>query len=121
MKFTKLLKYGMTDITVSYMKELLYELKYLKTLGNKNEFDSAMKTAVKNFQKKNFDSNGKKLTVEGIIGEKTWDSIEKKAGRVYTELLKYGSKGNDVLELKKQVRLHNVKIKIDIFSYFSTK
>ena len=30
-------------------------------------------------------------------------------------------KGNEVLELKKQIKLHNVKIKIDIFSYFSTK
>lgn len=32
-----------------------------------------------------------------------------------------GLKENDVLELKKQIKLHNVKIKTDIFSYFSTK
>ena len=43
------------------------------------------------------------------------------------KFLKERSKGNkwlkenDVLELKKQIKLHNVKIKIDIFSYFSTK
>ena len=43
------------------------------------------------------------------------------------KFLKERSKGNkwlkenDVLELKKQIKLHNVKIKTDIFSYFSTK
>lgn len=39
------------------------------------DFGNDTLTAVKNFQRNNKDSKGKKLTVDGIVGTKTWEAL----------------------------------------------
>ena len=84
--YTRLLKKGMSGADVKYMKDCLFALKYYasKITRISNEvFGGDTTTAVKLFQKNVKDTSGKALTVDGIIGKKTWDAIVRdyKAGK----------------------------------------
>lgn len=69
--YTRLLKKGMSGADVRYMKDCLYSLNYLKVKPTHNTFGTDTYNAVLSFQKSH------KLTVDGIIGEKTWSAIVK--------------------------------------------
>jgi len=106
MKYTRLLKEGVTGKDVSYIKQLLFLLKYYPSSVTTIKSDSYGKdtvTAVTNFQKKNRNAKGKRLGVDGKVGPESWESIvtaAKKAGYAYTRLLKKGMSGKDVLFIK---------------------
>lgn len=72
--YTRILKRGMSGEDVFYIKKKLFERGYfsskIKKISNKT-YGSDTVTAVKNYQSKNG------LTVDGIIGEVTWNSIIK--------------------------------------------
>lgn len=76
-QFTRNLKKGMSGTDVRYMKDCLYELKYLTAKPTHNTFGGDTYNAVMSFQRKNNDSDGKVLTIGGIIGRKTWDAVVK--------------------------------------------
>ena len=108
MEYTRLLQRGSTGTDVRYMKDLLFELGYyslsIKKIAS-NTFGKDTYDAVVNFQKKNYDKNGKKLEPDGIIGELTWEAIErikgiKKEKISYIRVLKKGDKGEDVRYIK---------------------
>lgn len=80
MNYTRTLKQGMTGSDVKYIKELLFELGYYSDSIKKithTVFGKDTTTAVRNFQSKNLDSDGKKLVVDGLVGKKTWSSLVK--------------------------------------------
>ena len=87
MKYTRLLKYYDSSV---------------KKISS-STFGDDTTAAVKLFQKNNKNKNGKKLTVDGKIGEQSWWSIENAgtaAGYVYAKNLKQGSGGKDVKFIK---------------------
>lgn len=109
MKYTRLLKENMSGKDVLYIKQLLFWLGYypssVTTIKSEN-FGADTVTAVKNFQKKNKNAKGKKLGVDGKVGPESWESIvtaAKKAGYVYTRLLKSGMSGKDVMFIKQRL------------------
>lgn len=65
-----LLKLGSKGKNVKKYKDILFLLGYLYA-STRDYFGSDTQKAVKNFQKKNKDKNGKALVVDGIIGDKT--------------------------------------------------
>lgn len=80
MKYTRLLKKGMSGEDVLYIKKCLFDLGYFSTSIkkiNSSTFGGDTDTAVRNFQKKNKDEKGKNLEEDGKIGKLTWNSIEK--------------------------------------------
>lgn len=103
-KYTRLLKKGMSGEDVRYMKNCLFELKYYSSKIEKitnNTFGSDTYDAVVSYQKKN------NLVVDGVIGEKTWESIEESfKNKVentdikYTRVLKLKDSGEDVRYMK---------------------
>ena len=74
MEYTRLLKRGMSGSDVRYMKDALVALGYLKT-STHNRFGDDTFAAVKTYQRANRDIDGRRLTVDGIIGRKTWNAI----------------------------------------------
>lgn len=74
MEYTRLLKRGRSGADVRYMKDALVTLGYLSR-STHDRFGDDTFAAVKAFQRANRDANGKRLTVDGIIGEKTWYAI----------------------------------------------
>ncbi len=86
-KYTRVLKLGMSGNDVKYMKDCLFKLKYYSeniTQISNNTFGNDTEKAVKEYQKENKNVSGKALTVDGKIGEKTWYAIERdyEAGKV---------------------------------------
>ena len=88
-KYTRVLKQGMSGNDVRYMKDCLFALNYytsnIKKITN-NTFGNDTVKAVKLYQQKNTDTSGKALSVDGKIGEKTWGAVERdyKAGKKNT-------------------------------------
>lgn len=86
-KYTRVLKLGMSGKDVKYMKDCLFKLKYYSeniTQISNNTFGNDTEKAVKEYQKGNKDISGRVLIVDGKIGEKTWYAIERdyEAGKV---------------------------------------
>lgn len=78
--FTRNLRQGMSGEDVRYMKDCLFALEYYSkeiTKISSNTFGKDTLEAVKKYQSLNKDINGQKLTVDGIIGKKSWDAIER--------------------------------------------
>ena len=79
-KYTRVLKLGMSGNDVKYMKDCLFKLKYYSkdiTKISNNTFGNDTEKAVKIYQKENKDTSGRTLVVDGKIGEKTWYAIER--------------------------------------------
>ena len=107
MEFTRTLKQGMSGKDVRYIKDMLFELKYYPNSVKKissSIFGSDTTKAVKSYQSTHKDTSGVKLTVDGIIGKKTWTAIERDYNAsqkiTYTRLLKQGMSGKDVKYMK---------------------
>lgn len=86
-KYTRVLKLGMSGNDVKYMKDCLFKLKYYSeniTQISNNTFGNDTEKAVKEYQKENKDTSGRALAVDGKIGEKTWYAVERdyEAGKV---------------------------------------
>lgn len=86
-KYTRVLKLGMSGNDVKYMKDCLFKLKYYSkniTKISNNTFGNDTEKAVKIYQKENKDTSGRALVVDGKIGEKTWYAVERdyEAGKV---------------------------------------
>lgn len=86
-KYTRVLKLGMSGNDVKYMKDCLFKLKYYSkdiTKISNNTFGNDTEKAVKIYQKENKDTSGRALAVDGKIGEKTWYAVERdyEAGKV---------------------------------------
>ncbi|MEG1755273.1 MAG: peptidoglycan-binding domain-containing protein [Clostridia bacterium] len=80
MIFQRILKYGMSGSDVRYIKNQLFAAGYYAasiTSIQNNVFGADTRAAVRIFQQNNLDANGKRLTVDGTIGQKTWDAIER--------------------------------------------
>ena len=71
-----ILKKGSTGQYVKILQQLLLDKGY-DPKGIDGIFGNNTLTAVKNFQKNNYDVNGKKLVVDGCVGQKTWGSLYK--------------------------------------------
>lgn len=98
MEYTKILKKGSKGNDVKYMQFRLIALGY--SCGNTKDdgnFGSNTEIAVKNYQKEHKDTYGKNLTVDGIIGEKTWAAIERdyENGKKATDIQSDTNKDND--------------------------
>ena len=74
MEYTRLLKRGRSGADVRYMKDALVQLGYLK-VSTHDRFGDDTYAAVKAYQRENRDTAGRRLTVDGIIGQKTWNAI----------------------------------------------
>ena len=114
--YTRLLKKDMSGDDVRYMKECLFKLKMYPskiTKINNSTFGADTLSAVKSYQKSHRDINGAKLTVDGIIGRKSWEAIVRdyealfRPAVSYTRLLKKGMSGEDVRYV--QTMLHSLK------------
>lgn len=70
------LKKGSKGEYVKILQRLLLSKGY-DPKGIDGDFGNNTLTAVKNFQKNNTDTNGKKLVVDGCVGQKTWGSLYK--------------------------------------------
>ena len=79
-KYTRVLKLKDSGEDVRYMKDLLFKLNYyssnVKKITN-STFGNDTEDAVYLYQKSNKDINGKQLSIDGKIGEKTWHAIER--------------------------------------------
>ena len=74
--FTGNLKRGMKgEVVQNLQRFLLAAGELLPRYGADSDFGGETLVAVKNFQKYHKDQNGKKLTVDGVIGKKTWISL----------------------------------------------
>ena len=84
MEFTRNLKKGSYGEDVFYIKNLLFDLGYfssdIKEIKSCS-FGNDTVEAVKAFQRKNKDENGKNLEVDGIVGRLTWNAIERAASK----------------------------------------
>ena len=105
MQYSRILKKGMKGEDIKYMQTLLISLNYsCGSTGADGNFGTNTENAVKNYQKSHKDTSGRALSVDGIIGEKTWNAIVRdynnlNSGTKYTRLLKKTSplmKGEDV-------------------------
>lgn len=80
MNFTRNLKMGMSGNDVLYIKKKLFDLGYfaknIKRVTSK-AFRKDTYNAVIFFQGRNQDKYGRNLEADGIIGQLTWDAIEK--------------------------------------------
>jgi len=70
------LKKGSTGKYVKILQQLLLDKGY-DPKGIDGIFGNGCLNAVKKFQKENTDINGKKLVVDGCVGQKTWGSLYK--------------------------------------------
>jgi len=71
-----ILKKGSTGKYVKILQQLLVDKGY-DPKGIDGIFGNNTLTAVKNFQRNNYDVNGKKLVVDGCVGQKTWGALYK--------------------------------------------
>ena len=74
----KTIRKGNMGTLVKDLQTMLSKLGYdLGICGVDGDFGIATQNAVKEFQRTHKDENGKALTVDGIVGEKTWKALEK--------------------------------------------
>lgn len=74
--FMRTLKRGSKGTDVITLQKRLMELGYaLPNYGTDGDFGNETLNAVKAFQREHKDANGKKLTVDGIVGSKTWAAL----------------------------------------------
>lgn len=74
--FMRTLKRGSKGTDVITLQKRLMELGYaLPNYGADGDFGNETLNAVKAFQREHKDANGKKLTVDGIVGSKTWAAL----------------------------------------------
>lgn len=71
-----ILKRGATGKYVKIMQQLLVDKGY-DPKGVDGIFGNGCLACVKKYQKENTDINGKKLVVDGMVGQKTWGSLYK--------------------------------------------
>lgn len=77
--YSKLLVKGSSGSDVKYIKNCLYELGYLTVKPTHSIFGSDTEKAVKAYQSKNtYPPTGARLSVDGKVGEQTWQSIQQK-------------------------------------------
>ena len=106
MKYTRILKKGSTGEDVKYIQNCLISLNYsCGTSGADGNFGSNTEKAVISYQKNHKDINNNRLSIDGIVGKKTWNAIERdykeKTEKIkYTRVLKLGMSGNDVKYMK---------------------
>lgn len=107
--YKRLLVKGMSGTDVRYMKDCLFSLGMYPSKITKisnSSFGSDTLEAVKKYQKGHNDVDGKKLSVDGIIGKKSWTAIERDYENLkgktpkYTRLLRRGMSGDDVWYMK---------------------
>ena len=74
--FMRTLKRGSKGTDVITLQKRLMELGYaLPNYGADGDFGNETVNAVKAFQREHKDANGKKLTVDGVVGSKTWAAL----------------------------------------------
>ena len=105
MKYTRILKKGSTGEDVKYIQNCLISLNYsCGASGADGNFGSNTEKAVISYQKKHKDINNNRLSVDGTVGKKTWNAIERDFSNLnkikYTRLLKKDMSGNDVRYIK---------------------
>lgn len=105
MKYTRILKKGSTGEDVKYIQNCLISLNYsCGASGADGNFGSNTEKAVISYQKNHKDINNNRLSVDGIVGKKTWNAIERDFSNLnkikYTRLLKKDMSGNDVIYIK---------------------
>ena len=76
MTFTRNLKHMMSGPDVKYMKDALVALGELYQ-STHDLFGDDTLAAVKAYQRTHRDTAGRRLTVDGIIGIRTWSAIER--------------------------------------------
>lgn len=119
--FVRTLKKGSNGEDVVKLQKRLMELCYsLPNYGADGDFGNETVNAVKAFQREHKDANGKKLTVDGVVGSKTWaalfadgassgETVTDKQPESDTEApafnrnLKFGSEGEDVRAVQKRL------------------
>ena len=104
MKFTRNLKLNMSGEDVLYIKKKLFDLGYfasnIKKVSSKT-FRKDTLNAVIFFQGRNKDKYNRDLVTDGIIGELTWEAIE----RIHAKMLEEDNKDmetpvtNDILDI----------------------
>lgn len=104
MKFTRNLKLNMSGEDVLYIKKKLFDLGYfaknIKKVSSKT-FRKDTLNAVIFFQGRNKDKYNRDLVTDGIIGELTWEAIE----RIHAKMLEEDNKemenpvANDILDI----------------------
>ena len=78
MKYTRILKKGSTGKDVKYIQNCLISLNYsCGASGADGNFGSNTKKAVISYQKNHKDINNNRLSIDGIVGKKTWNAIER--------------------------------------------
>lgn len=105
MEYTRILKKGSSGEDVKYIQNCLISLNYsCGASGADGKFGSNTQKAVISYQKNHKDINNNQLSVDGIVGKKTWNAIERDFSNLnknkYTRLLKKGMSGNDVRYIK---------------------
>ena len=105
MKYTRILKKGSTGEDVKYIQNCLISLNYsCGASGADGNFGSNTEKAVISYQKNHKDINNNQLSIDGIVGKKTWNAIERDFSNLnkikYTRLLKKDMSGNDVRYIK---------------------
>ena len=105
MEYTRILKKGSSGEDVKYIQNCLISLNYsCGASGADGNFGSNTEKAVISYQKNHKDINNNQLSVDGIVGKKTWNAIKRDFSNLnknkYTRLLKKGMSGNDVRYIK---------------------
>lgn len=105
MEYTRILKKGSSGEDVKYIQNCLISLNYsCGTSGADGNFGSNTEKAVISYQKNHKDINNNRLSIDGIVGKKTWNAIERDFSNLnkikYTRLLKKDMSGNDVRYIK---------------------
>ena len=105
MEYTRILKKGSSGEDVKYIQNCLISLNYsCGASGADGNFGSNTEKAVISYQKNHKDINNNRLSVDGIVGKKTWNAIERDFSNLnkikYTRLLKKDMSGNDVRYIK---------------------
>ena len=82
MTFQRILRYGMSGSDVWYLKRRLFSAGYYDsavTAVEKSRFGTDTLKAVRRFQSRNLDGDGKQLIADGVVGRKTWVAVERAA------------------------------------------
>lgn len=98
-----ILKPGIEDVDVGYMKLAMMVLGYYDTQSFTNVYDAPFEEAVKGYQA------AKELDVDGIFGEQSYNAVTADNGMpiIYSSVLKPENKDHDVRVLKVALRSLN--------------